>query len=205
MDDQTTSDAPGAEQPIDAPADTTTAPDAPTPGAPASDQDALASVLGQITQRVEQQISGTDRLDFELPNVPNLWLRLKAIPFERIRAISKTVAEDANEDGQAARRELDGMVDTLVDACDMVMVKLPGAGLTAVDPTAASQGTPVRFDTRLAALLNLGEVTLDQGAREVAYRTFGRNAAAITRTYMRLSGWLEMGSKTQDKAALGES
>lgn len=152
-----------------------------------------ASILDRIGALREEQRS-EKHLDLAVPALQELvWLRFRVIPFQQTQSMAKRLQKE-----KLADDALVGATDTLIAACEQVMVReQPDAELRAIDPAAA---TPIRLDSQLAELLKLDAST----AREVVYRLF-ENDYAIVQMAIKVSRWMADTSKEVDDDFLGES
>lgn len=118
----------------------------------------------------------------------DLVVRYKLLDWDTLNEIETKALRSDNP-----RAELYGQMDTLIAACDMVLIKADGdkepRPAHEADP---SLGEPLRFDERLADKLGFEA----KSAREVLVGVFDGNETAIPPIYQALSRWLS-GARAQ--------
>lgn len=98
-----------------------------------------------------------------------------------------------------ARRNLLAACDTLIACCDEFFIKVPGEGLKSL----SMDGTPIRYDDRLASALGFEAPTKGSIARSICRLAFN-NDYALIRHAMAVARWLETGRKESDQQFVGE-
>jgi hypothetical protein len=100
----------------------------------------------------------------------------------------------------AADRQLNGLIDILISACEGLFYVEEDGSLTALDPD--NSGVPLTYtDNRTADFFKLGEVT---SARGCLMGVFLNNEPSILAHGLKLSRWYEDTSKEVDESFLGE-
>lgn len=162
------------------------------------------SVFEQLqAKREESRQKQKEPLMLEIPgNGGLLFAQYKPIPFNQSEALAKRLESGQRVDSKTVA----GSCDTLIAACIGIWVKDPDHelanedGLLPIDPNAP---TPVKFDSRLASLLNF-EADEKTGARGVVRQAFVGNEYAIVRQNIQYSQWVQGIDKESDEEFLGE-
>lgn len=152
----------------------------------------VASPLDRIKGRRAELLQ--DRhVDLAIPGYGgDLVGRFRPVEWEELRKIALRV--DQSKD---PRRELEGQATTLIKACRGIYIRQDGKLVPIGDDDLA----PVRFDKRLAELLDIEEVDTALG---VLFSVFA-NDLAVTTVHNRLAVWMDRSDEEVDEDLLGES
>ncbi len=149
-----------------------------------------ATPLDRIKGRLEE-LRQERHTEIDIPGYGGeLVVRYRPVKWEALREIARRV-----EQSKSPRRELDGQASTLIDACQEVLIRVDGK-LEPIDP---AEVHPVRFDQRLAALLDFEA----ESAREVLYGTFNNDLAVVT-VHNELAEWMADADEEVNETFVGE-
>lgn len=106
------------------------------------------SVLAQLRAKRTQLAASNKVKDLEVPGQPELVIRYKRLSWDQARPLVQALSGSDDD----PIKELSAVMDTLIEACQCVLIR-DGDELKHLD------GTPVRFEKRLAHLLGDDEAT----------------------------------------------
>lgn len=168
------------------------------------------SILDQLRAK-RQQATETRFLDLQIPSYDGLLVaRYKTVPFSVFEAAEKKQRKD-----KSAPKLLLAALDQIILTCDQILVKDPGhhdcvtdndghiTEYRPIDPQAAEQGMPVRWDTRLGDLIGIDEQEHRGQQRLIVLRTFCNDSAVIYHA-SQIGVWLRDTTKDADEDLLGE-
>ncbi len=168
------------------------------------------SILDRLKQK-RQKVTEQRYLDLPVPGYEgDLVARYKTVPFKVFEEAEKRQKKD-----KSAPKMLLAAIDQIINTCEMILVKDPGHAdcvtdndgviteYRPIDPQAAATSFPVRWDTRLAPLINIPETEHQNNPRLVVTRTFCNDAAVIHHA-TQIGLWLRDTTKEVDEAFLGE-
>lgn len=180
------------------------------PGAEEDQSQAGSSILDQVKQkRVEAQ--EPHYTDIDIPGYEGLLVaRYQVVEFKVFEAAEKRIKKD-----KSGPKMLLMAIDQIINCCDQILVLDPGhpacvendkgekTDLRPIDPVAAEQGAPVKWEPRLAKLLDIPESEYLGQARLVVKAVFG-NEPAIVQHSTKVGLWLKDTSRDIDDVFLGE-
>lgn len=154
------------------------------------DRDAL---LGHLRAMRQEFVTADHKLDLDLPGFQGLVLA-RFRPYQ----ISKSEQKSRALQQRFEKKEpmiLDAACDTLIDACDQIMVRKQKGD----DPFPIDDEDPIKFEARLAELFGF------QGtrAREIVKAMFPTEQSIIAMS-IQVTEWLRDVTKDADEEALGE-
>lgn len=158
--------------------------------------DDTSALIGQIKDIRKKIAKGDFKKDLPIPGYGNL-LVARFRPY----AIAKSERKSKGLRDRAERDEpflLDASCDTLIDACEQIMVQKPGWD----EPRPIDDEMPIKFDARLAELLDI-ELPERGGARAVVKALFPTEQSIIA-TSIEVTRWLNTVSGEVNEEALGE-
>lgn len=155
--------------------------DAPTE-APEIESRAGSSLLDELRAK-RAEATQDRRLELDVPGYEGLLVvRYRPTTWEEDKKISEKLERSKNP-----RKELYAALDTLITACDQILLRKHDGTLVPIEQEDPSQGDePVRFDGRFAAIMGLETGS----AREVVLATFKHNHRAIGVHGEELGKWL---------------
>jgi hypothetical protein len=171
----------------------------------AVDMDDTASLLGQLKQIHHDLVTTEFHKDVDVPGYQKLlWMRFVPYPVAKGGRRAKVMRKRfENDDPELV---LDSACDTLIDALEQVMLLPPkfagdpgkdGKNLKPIDDE-----TPVKFDTRLNEIFDLG-VDKNGGARGVVRSLFPTEQGIVS-VAVELSDWLRDVTRDSNEEFLGE-
>jgi hypothetical protein len=180
----------------------------PVPGDVDSDNAQVAAagrseaLLDEIRD-LREEAKRDHHLILEVPGLKGkLGVRYKVIDSDQTEKIAKRLRKVKQS------RNLIGSIDTLITACDQIVVHDPGhvkclldddGELTEWRPIDPSSPIPVRFDSRLAEILHLPS----SEAREIVAAVFQSDLSIIQQN-VRVSRWMTDTTREVDDDLLGE-
>lgn len=157
-----------------------------------------------IIDRLREQhgeLSEDRHTDIEIPGYNGLlWCRYRLVDWDRLKEIQDNMTRSKNP-----RKELHSQADTLAEACDQFLVK-KGQDLIPLNEEAGTGDAPVRYDTKLAAII--GFDPLDHKGRPTArtcvLRLFN-NDFAVSIHHNEVMEWMREARPEEDERLVGES
>ncbi|MBJ7347295.1 MAG: hypothetical protein JHC87_01845 [Thermoleophilaceae bacterium] len=158
------------------------------------------SLLAELrAARLQMQAERSIELDLPGGYKGRLVVRYKPIPWEDTRRLKERFEKSKNPD-----RELFAIIDTLAEACDEVLVRTDSGALEpAVEcfpDLMHGVTTPVRYDSRFAAILGSPDVTT---ARQVVKLAIPNYWAMIDH-HQQFAEWQTEGDSEVDEELAGE-
>lgn len=148
---------------------------------------AVSSPMGRLRARREE-LRAERHIDLEVPGYASeLVVRYGPVAWDDLRAIADKMVKSKNP-----RADLYGQVDTLIAACQEILVRVDG------DLQAIVEGETTRFDG-MPALLDFEA----DNARQAVLGTFN-NDLAVTTVHNRLASWMDGTDAEVDEEFLGE-
>lgn len=165
------------------------------------------NVLEEIT-RQREELQGQHHLILEIPGYNGLLgVRYNNIGTDITEKVGKKLRKELKARGGEGESLLTSL-DTLINACDQIVVKDPDHPRVLPDdkgeptvwrPIDPDNPVPVRFDRRLASILKF-----DAGsAREAVLGVFGQEHAVVAQS-LAVSRWLTDITREVDQDLLGE-
>jgi hypothetical protein len=150
------------------------------------------STLDRIRSMYAKAKTDQPHLDLPVPRTPLLRVRYRAI--------------DPDEWSTTATRTLDVQLDTLIEACECILVR-EGKEF---EPLLDAAGEPVRFDEMFSEMADLGVPPVEQGgtARQVVLAAFRRApvpAMAVSSHFEQVIDWMSGAGGVDEEELLGES
>lgn len=147
-------------------------------------------------RRVELQKDRTTILD--IPGWQGMLVgQFRPVPWDDLKKIAKRAEKMSNN----PRVELIAQTDTILAATDMLMVREDGELTPMHELDEVDYPEPIRFDAKLAEILELGEV---KSARNALWRVFN-NDLAVTAFHNELMEWQRNADEEVDEEMLGEA
>jgi hypothetical protein len=138
-----------------------------------------------------QEIGEAKSVDLEVPGYDGaLVIRYGKVDWDELRRIAGKAQKS-----KSPRRELNAQADTLVAACQEVLIRV-GEELLPITEAfpEADTGEPVRFDDRLAKALEFEA----PNARAVVFGTYN-NDLAVTLAHNDLTEWMRNSNQEEDE------
>jgi hypothetical protein len=175
------------------------------------EQTGTQSILDRLKARRES-VKKSRTLDLEIPGYEgDLLARYKPVPFKVFEDDEKKRKKSKGKDPAL----LSAAIDQIISCCDMILVRDPGnpacvldndgevTDFRPIDVDAAEAGSPVKWEQRLADLIDIPQEETRGIAKLVVLRTFCNDAALIYHA-SRLGIWLRDTTKEVDDDLLGE-
>jgi hypothetical protein len=160
---------------------------------PTAAVDSSSTLLAHVREQRDKKLAEDHYLDVDLPGYDGL-LVARFVPFPVAKS-ERAAPSMRKKMDKGEPILLDSACDTLINACEQIMVRKPGE----TDPIAIDDENPVRFDSRLAELIGLGKSeTSRQVVKDLFFTEQGIIAVAMT-----VDTWMRDVTKEADEEFLG--